>query len=37
MAVQDPVMSLVAFVIGPSIVISVKKLTRRIRAVAHGQ
>ena len=37
MAVQDPVMSLVIFVIGPPIVIVVKRLTQRIRAVARNQ
>src|SRR5207237_1640193 len=37
MAVQDPAMAFVAFVIAPPIVIVVKKLTRRIRTVARSQ
>jgi ATP-binding cassette, subfamily B, bacterial MsbA len=37
MAVQDPVMSLVVFLIAPPILIVVRKLTRRVRTVARNQ
>ncbi len=37
MVIQDPLMSLFAFVIAPPIVILMGKLTRRIRTVAHRQ
>ena len=37
MVVQDPIMSLVAFVIAPPLAILMRKLTRRIRAVAYNQ
>jgi len=37
MVVQDPIMSLVAFVIAPPLAIVMRKLTRRIRTVAQNQ
>lgn len=37
MFVQDPVMSLVAFVIAPPVVFALRKLVRRIRTVAMSQ
>jgi ATP-binding cassette subfamily B protein len=37
MAMKDPVMSLVCFVIAPPIMIVVRKLTRRVRTVARNQ
>jgi subfamily B ATP-binding cassette protein MsbA len=37
MIAQDPIMSLVAFVIAPPLGIVMRKLTRRVRTVAHNQ
>ena len=37
MITQDPIMSLVAFVIAPPLGIVMRKLTRRVRTVAHNQ
>jgi ATP-binding cassette subfamily B protein len=37
MAIQDPIMSLAAFLIAPPAAFMIRKLTRRIRAVARSQ
>jgi ATP-binding cassette, subfamily B, bacterial MsbA len=37
MVVQDPIMSLVVFVVAPPVALVMRKLTRRIRTVAHKQ
>lgn len=37
MVMQDPIMSLIAFVVTPPIALMLRKLTRRIRTVAYNQ
>src|SRR5262245_6442458 len=37
MVAQDPIMSLVVFVVAPPLAVMLRKLTRRVRAVAYNQ